>query len=77
MPNSYNSPGDHSVASPKPNDAAIALLQHLMSCGFWGNITLKLQHGDVIHIVREESIPGDKIAQHVPNKGENHVSSSR
>jgi len=52
-------------------EAAIKFLRDLASLGFWGNVTFKLQHGDVVHVTREESIPAEKLV--VPNTRSNHV----
>lgn len=38
------------------NQQAIALLESLGDSGFWGTLTFKLQHGQVTHITKEESI---------------------
>ncbi len=42
-------------------EAAIKFLRDIASLGFWGNVTFKLQHGDVVHVTREESIPTEKL----------------
>ena len=64
-------------SSPATTDAAIAFLRSLATAGFWGTHTFKMQHGDVIHVVREESIPGDKLAAHLPNYRRDHVNSKQ
>ena len=51
------------------NQQAIALVEGLSGANFWGSLTLKFQHGQVIHITKEESI------QPVPNNRRNHVES--
>lgn len=51
------------------NQRAIALLQQLGDADFWGNLTFRLQHGQVVHITKEESI------QPEPNNRRNHVQS--
>ena len=43
------------------NQHALAILEELGNKGFWGNLTFRLQHGQVVHITKEESI------QPVPN----------
>jgi hypothetical protein len=54
-----------------PTEAAINLVRDLASRGFWGTLHLKLQHGDVVHIIREESIPAEKLT--LPNNRSNNV----
>ena len=46
------------------NETALNLLRSLAEAGFWGNLTLKFQRGNVVHITKEESI---ETAQPVPN----------
>ena len=41
---------------PEDNDLAISFIQRLTREEFWGNIVLRLQHGRIIHITKEESI---------------------
>ncbi len=59
---SPDSPG-RSISNASPasttsaTEATIKFLQELSNRGFWGTITIKLQHGDVVHVTREESIP--------------------
>ena len=55
--------------STTPTEAAIKFLRDLATRGFWGTLTIKLQHGDVVHVTREESIPADKL---IPNNRSNH-----
>jgi|HubBroStandDraft_6_1064221.scaffolds.fasta_scaffold771703_2 hypothetical protein len=57
-----------------PTEAAIQFLRDLASHGFWGILTIKLQHGDVVHITREESIPAEKL---IPNLRSNHDNNSK
>jgi len=47
--------------TPSPNERAIAFLRDLTLSGFWGNVTFRIQHGEVIHVTREESIPAEKL----------------
>jgi hypothetical protein len=47
--------------APNPNEAFITWFRELTRTSFWGNVTIKIQHGNVIHVVREESIPADKL----------------
>ena len=56
-------------------EAGIKFLRDLASLGFWGTLTFKLQHGDVVHVVREESIPAEKLI--VPNNRSNNVNSNQ
>ena len=63
-----------SSAPSTPTEAAIRFLRDLASRGFWGTLTIKLQHGDVVHITREESIPVEKLT--VPNTRSNHDSTN-
>ncbi len=51
-------------------EATIKFLRDLATRDFWGTLTIKLQHGDVVHITREESIPADKL---IPNNRSLHV----
>ena len=61
-------------SSSSPTDAAIAFICDLAEKGFWGTLTIKMQHGEVIHVVVEESIPGDKNTTPIPNyRSESHV----
>jgi len=59
--------------SSVPTEAAIKFLRDLATSGFWGTLTIKLQHGDVVHLTREESIPADKLT---PNYRSTHVTNS-
>ena len=72
------STGDRGTATPKPQhptEAACEFLRNLTARGWWGTLTIKLQHGDIMQIVQETSIPGDKIAAYNrTNRGENHES---
>jgi hypothetical protein len=43
------------------NETAISLLNALAAQNFWGELTLKIQRGQVVHITKQESI------QPVPN----------
>lgn len=38
------------------NQSVLALIETLGRESFWGSLTLKFQHGQVIHITKEESI---------------------
>lgn len=40
----------------RPNHNALALVESLGSSEFWGNLTLRFQRGQVVHITKEESI---------------------
>jgi hypothetical protein len=37
-------------------DTAVDLVRSLAEQGFWGNLGLRFQHGQVVHITKEESI---------------------
>jgi hypothetical protein len=39
------------------NQTLTALLENLRSAEFWGTLTIKFQHGQAVHITKEESIP--------------------
>jgi hypothetical protein len=52
------------------NQNALALVESLAGTEFWGTLSLKFQHGQVIHITKEESI------QPAPNHRRNNVESS-
>jgi hypothetical protein len=44
---------------PKPVssvESTTALLHRLAADGFWGDVTLKFQHGEVTHILKTESL---------------------
>ena len=49
------------------NQTVLSLIDSLGHASFWGSLTLKFQHGQVIHITKEESI------QPEPNNRSNHV----
>jgi hypothetical protein len=70
MPN----PATITTTVPSTNDATITYLRDLASKGFWGTLTIKMQHGSVIHITREESIPADKLIS-TPNYRSTYESS--
>jgi hypothetical protein len=38
------------------NENTLALMKSLGQQDFWGTLTLKFQHGQVVHITKEESI---------------------
>ena len=54
------------MISTNENAVALDLLRSLAEQGFWGNLNLRFQHGQVIHITKEESI------QPVPNHRRSH-----
>ena len=53
-----------------PNEAAIRFVRDLASRGFWGNVTIKFQHGDAVHLVVEESVQVEKLT--APDTRRNH-----
>jgi hypothetical protein len=38
------------------NENTLALMKSLGQQDFWGTLTVKFQHGQVVHITKEESI---------------------
>jgi hypothetical protein len=54
---SMNSPSTAASA----NENAIAFLRRLAQEGFWGTVTMKYQHGQVIHLTKEESIQPNQL----------------
>ncbi len=38
------------------SESTLTLVRALAEQGFWGVLTLKFQHGEVTHIVKEESL---------------------
>jgi hypothetical protein len=38
------------------NESTLALMKSLGQQDFWGTLTVKFQHGQVVHITKEESI---------------------
>ena len=49
-------------ASVHPDTAtALAFVERLAKAGFWGTVTLKLQAGNVVHVVREESLKPEQL----------------
>jgi hypothetical protein len=48
--------------TPAANQSLSDLLESLGSSDFWGSLILRFQHGEVVHITKEESI------QPVPRK---------
>ena len=51
------------------NDTAVSLMKMLTEQQFWGVLTLKFQHGEIVHITKEESI---QTTKQVPNYRESH-----
>lgn len=56
------------------NQNVLALIRTLADQGFWGNLTLKFQHGQIVHITKEESIqpePNNRsINEHQSQRGQ-------
>jgi hypothetical protein len=40
----------------EPNESVLNLVRTLAEQEFWGVLALKFQHGEVVHITKEESI---------------------
>jgi hypothetical protein len=51
------------------NTAITEYIRMLTQEGFWGTLTIKLQNGQVIHVVREESLKPDQL---IPDHRRNH-----
>jgi hypothetical protein len=54
------------------NQSAIDYLRSLAEQGFWGFVTFKLEHGEVVHVRREENLkpaelPGKNRRTHEAN----------
>ena len=58
-----------------PNEATIRFVRDLGSRGFWGNVTIKFQHGDAVHLVIEESVQVEKLI--APDTRRNHRDDNR
>ena len=43
------------------NETALNLVRSLSEAGFWGTLTRKFQHGEIVHITKEESIQPNTI----------------
>jgi hypothetical protein len=48
----------------------LTFVEQLARAGFWGNITLKLQAGSVVHLVREESLKPEQLIPEQRNNDE-------
>ena len=59
---------------PEDTQLAISFIKRLSAEQFWGDVTLKLQHGQVIHITKEESL---KPSQLEPEYRRNHEPTDR
>lgn len=55
------------------NENAIALVRTLAEQGFWGSLNLRFQHGQIVHITKEESIQPEpknrSIHEHQSQRG--------
>lgn len=43
------------------SESTLALVRALAEQGFWGVLSLKFQHGEVIHITKEESLQPNQL----------------
>lgn len=59
------------MAAPVDNPAVFGWLQSLEAAHFWGNITLRFQHGDVVHIIREETLKPEQVRPENPRSSPN------
>lgn len=46
-----------------PNQTAIDYLRSLADQGFWGAITLKYEHGEIVHIRKEENLKPSALSE--------------
>ena len=54
-----------------PNENALDLVRTLVEQSFWGVLSLKFQHGEVVHITKEESIqPNQQVPNYRRNQSE-------
>ena len=49
-------------------ETVAAFLRELASASFCGNITIKMQHGEAVHVIQESSLPVEKL-QHRTDRG--------
>ena len=64
-------PQNSAAAAPESELAnLIAYIGSLAAGSFWGNITIKMQAGRVIHVVREESLKPNQLVQGHRNNNE-------
>jgi hypothetical protein len=45
------------------NQTAIDYLKSLAQQGFWGAITLKYEHGEIVHIRKEENLKPSSLSE--------------
>jgi hypothetical protein len=50
-----------------------SFITDLLNQGFWGNITLKLQGGKVIHITKEESLKPSQLGPEYRRNNESNI----
>ena len=55
------------------NQTAIDYLRGLAEQGFWGTVALKFQNGQIIHVLKEESLKPDQL---IPDHRRNYAESS-
>jgi len=46
-----------------PNQSTIDYLRSLADQGFWGAITLKYEHGEIVHIRKEENLKPSSLSE--------------
>lgn len=66
----------HLAGGPDPRGSdtskAIAFVQSLAAEGYWGNVTLKLQGGNVIHVLLEQSLKPNQLQPDHRTTNEQH-----
>jgi hypothetical protein len=50
-----------SQSSSNPLDPTMALLRRLVQDGFWGNLTVIFQHGQIVRVLKEESLLANQL----------------
>lgn len=59
------------MAAPTDNPAVLGWLQSLEDANFWGTVSLRFQHGDVVHIIREETLKPEQVRPENPRSSQN------
>jgi hypothetical protein len=54
------------------NDASIAYLHRLESQAFWGTVTLKFEHGQIVHVRQEENLKPSELSGRPRKNNGNH-----
>jgi hypothetical protein len=57
------------------NETAIDYLKSLAEQGFWGFLTLKFEHGEIVHVRREENLKPAELPG--KNRGTNYANCNR